>query len=786
MKENELELIETNKSSISKEEDKTLDNYEKFLMEVRLNMSKCKYRKVLEDLQTKQGVFSTIKDCWKLNELRIRCILKIVNRKLYKYENNQQKMKSVENWLIKVENDIDEWFDNIGKEEQDQEQIEIIVQLLLEFFYSSAILNKNQKQIGDSIGYLAIAEKVIKAYIEIARDPKTLNLAQRIYLFLSSMLIVDLDFDTAKSYQSSSLKLSFKELFYRIDIEDGLNIESFNRVNVHYLNKLFVNIIIAFYQRGVCEENNGNYPRAAEAYKQAKWFTIKFLKNHIPELAQFISDIEERSINYAKVFLKSNGINFELKSLDNKDNLNNNVNLIKGNKMYSNNDSATAILEENMSSYNFEFLRKKYEKNIELIENLKFPEFETDIKKGDDKIKDILYTVKTVDNLMSFKFKNLVNKMNNLDIHKLNKEAVEMIQRRINDVKAEENYIKNFEKKKSMTRGKSASENIKSLQFIDTLGNTTNDFQQLYVKENNNKEINQEQNILLQELVTPEKALEFITKNTENFPNKQKENMSMKKSKSQLDLTTKSKIFKKDLEKTERFSYDFFISNKNFQKKLSHLNLVSHKELKFQKKMLKLKKNEINTIPDLNVHNIENTHKSNLLVRMKNGIKNLNYNEEMNQKKNEDIVYQKKKMERQKDKLEFKMMKSLDKKAFNELKNFSRKQSEPKIKLREEFMIKSNPQNDYMRIILENNDILSKINKDIEFYDYIKNENMKAINPLKFREKKLVKRKPISDNFLPHKSMEHFIKYDKSLSSTKNQSKNNFSSSNMFNHKNNI
>jgi len=783
MNENEQEPIETNKSSISKEEDKTLDNYEKFLMEVRLNMSKCKYRKVLEDLQTKQGVFSTMKDCWKLTELRIRCILKIVNRKLYKYENNQQKMKSVESWLIKVENDLDEWFDNIGKEEQDQEQIEIIIQLLLEFFYSSAVLNKNQKQIGDSIGYLAIAEKVIKAYIEIARDPKTLNLAQRIYLFLSSMLIVDLDFDTAKSYQSSSLKLSFKELFYRIDIEDGLNLESFNRVNIHYLNKLFVNIIIAFYQRGVCEENNGNYPRAAEAYKQAKWFTIKFLKNHIPELAQFISDVEERSINYAKVFLKSNGINFEFKSLDNKDNLNNNANLIKGNKIYSNNDSAIAILEENMSGNNFEFLRKKYEKNIELIENLKFPEFETDIKKGDDKIKDILYTVKTVDNLMSFKFKNLVNKMNNLDIHKLNKEAVEMIQRRINDVKAEENYIKNFEKKKSMKRGKSACENMKSLQFIDTLGNTTNDFQQLKIKENINKEINQEQNIILQELVTPEKALEFITKSPDNSPNKQKENAWMKKSKSQLDLTTKSKIFKKDLEKTEKFSYDYFISNKNFQNKLSHLNVVSHKELKFQKKILKLKKNEINTIPDLNVLNIENTHKNNLLVRMKNGIKNLNYNEEMNQKKNEDLVYQKKKMEREKDKLEFKMMKSLDRKAFNELKNFSRKQSEPKIKLREEFMIKSNPQNDYMRIILENNDILNKINKDIEFYDYIKNENMRAINPLKFREKKIVKRKLISDNILPHKSMEHFIKNDKSLSLTKNQSKNNFSSSN---NKNNI
>jgi hypothetical protein len=68
------------------------------------------------------------------------------------------------------------------------------------------------------------------------------------------------------------------------------------------------------------------------------------------------------------------------------------------------------LLEENKASNQFEFLKKKYSKTINLIQNLKFPEFENDFKKGDDNIKDILYTVKTVNNLMSNKFKNIVLK----------------------------------------------------------------------------------------------------------------------------------------------------------------------------------------------------------------------------------------------------------------------------------------------------------------------------------------------------------------------------------------
>ena len=745
------EDLNLNKSLI--EEEKTHENYEKFLKEVRSNMSKCKYRKVLEDIQVKLGIFDSIKESWKLKEIRIKCILKIVNRKLHKYENNFQKQKSIENWLNKVEWEINEWFEDVGKDDQDQEQIEVIIQLLLEYFHSFAVLYKNEKCIAESIGYLAMGEKIIKVYIEVSRDPKTLNLAQKILLFLSSMLIVDLDFETAKVYQSSALKLAFKELFFRVDIEDGVNIETFSRVNQHYLNKLFVNIILAFYHRGVCEENNGNYPKAAEAYKQAKWFIIKFLKNYIPELSQFISDVEEKSVGYAKIFLKSNGVIFEYKPLDNKDTINNMHALNKGakSKVIQNNNT---LLEENKASNQFEFLKKKYSKTINLIQNLKFPEFENDFKKGDDNLKDILYTVKTVNNLMSNKFKNIVQKMDNLEIHKLNKDSIDIIQRRINDVKAEENYLKNLCKGNYLKRNK--SENFILQENNSILKNSLDRIDNLH----------NEQKFTQNHIILPDDALEFIKEKKDKIKIV-KENLTMKKSRSQMDLTLKTKIIKKDIEKTERFIYDEYISNKKFQRKFSQLNNLSVRELKFQKKILNLKKFENDSIPNVNVNNIDNIHKANLLVRMRNGTKILNYNEDIKQNKSEDVILRKKKQEKDKEKLELNVVKSLDKKAFRDYKKFESKMNTPKFQIREEFAIKNNSQNDYMKIILDNDEIMSKIDKELVFYDYVENENLKAINPLKFKEKKQTQRKLISQNYLPHKSMEHFILKNKQSRSPK-------------------
>ena len=753
MNSQDSEQIDINKTSF--EEEKTLENYEKFLNELRSNLCKSKYRKVLEDIQNKHGVFNSIKESWKLIEIKIKCQLKIVNRKLSKYENSIPKMRRIEVWLSKVELEIDEWFDEILKDIQNKEQIEVIIQLILDFLYYSAVYSKNEKLICDCVGYLAIGEKIIKVFIDISRDPKTLSLAQKIILFLSSLLIVDLDFEMAKAYQSTALKLAFKELFYRVDVEEGLNIDSFSKYNQHYLNKLFVNIILAFYHRGVCEEKNGNYPKAAEAYKQAKWFTIKMLKNYMPELSQFIHDVEERSINNAKIFLKSKGISLENKNQD-KELFNN----IEHNKQIKNSNVKenikNSIFEENKASNQFEFLKNKYSKTINLIENLKFPDFENDIKKGDDKIKDILYTVKTVNNLMSDKFKKIVDKMDNFNIHKFNKETVDLIQRKINDVKAEENYLKNLEKVNCLNRVKSAFFNTSSKISKLSVTNQINKIEPFKFDQSNK---------IKNPIIISDKALESKTRLSRNENKITLGKYTMNKSKSQMELTKGTK--KKEMDKIDKFTYDEFISNTKFQEKLFQLNKLSNKELMFQKKILSLKKHEINSIPNIDIDNIENIHKANLIVKMKNGIKVSNYNEEIKQKKNEEIVLKEKKQVRYKEKLEIKLIKSLDVKALRNLKNFERTKS--KEKLKEKIGINNNCENDFLNVIFNNNELMNKIEKDLVFYDYVEKENLKTISPSKYKEKIYKQRKPISKNFLPHKSMEHFLLKHKIHKASKNE-----------------
>ena len=60
------------KKSISpKPEVLPYDSFEKFLVDLKTNMSKCKYRKVLDDLRLRQSMFVMLKDSWKLNELKI-------------------------------------------------------------------------------------------------------------------------------------------------------------------------------------------------------------------------------------------------------------------------------------------------------------------------------------------------------------------------------------------------------------------------------------------------------------------------------------------------------------------------------------------------------------------------------------------------------------------------------------------------------------------------------------------------------------------------------------------
>ena len=84
-----------------------------------------------------------------------------------------------------------------------------------------------QSLIFDSIGFLALAERLIKNTSDFFISPEIMHIASSIYLFLSSLHIISENFGTAKRYIILSLKLLYKEL------ELGIGKDTFRNILIN-------------------------------------------------------------------------------------------------------------------------------------------------------------------------------------------------------------------------------------------------------------------------------------------------------------------------------------------------------------------------------------------------------------------------------------------------------------------------------------------------------------------------------------------------------------------------
>ncbi len=402
--------------------------YKKFLAEMNKNLSKSKYRKTLDELEYKEGLFSDIEKSWKIKELKIKSILKIVHRKIYISDNPRNvTLKSIEKWLFRLDDIFLKWIEEIKITDDNHEEIESIVSLFLEQLLLIAIYKKQDNLI-DCCTILAIAESTIKTFFNFSLNPDFYNICQKIYLFISSLLISDQSLETAKLYQSLSIKAALHELFFRVDIENGTNMHNLSKKELHKFHKLFINITITYYQRGVTEENKGNINLALESYKQAEWFSKTFIKYQYPEISQFITDIYKRESDY----------HYIIKNI-----------ILEKNKEYS---KTKLVKEKKVSNIKHDiFLKnkqilmdKKKARVTEMINSFDFQEFEfAEDENKSYNTKNILSTITLLDNFTSSKFKDLLkNDIDVAKIHKLDKLAVEKIQKKLNDIKTDKLHQK--------------------------------------------------------------------------------------------------------------------------------------------------------------------------------------------------------------------------------------------------------------------------------------------------------------------------------------------------------
>ncbi len=605
---NLLDKDKTNNFGVS---DTIQFHFEKFLQEAKTNFNKSKYRKVLEDIKDKHQKFLLVKDYYITYELRLKCLRKILERKL----NKGNKSKNILDWLIRIDITLEEWFAYISEyfkssdiqlADQINLQLELLIKNSLYQCYHYALLSKSDKNMSDTIGFLSLGERLIKFIIDITYLPDTLFIIQKIYLFQTSLLIADEDFELAKEYSANCLKYALKELYQRIDTSDGIIQEKMSKKELIHLQKTTTNIVLAFYQRGVCEENRGNLLRAIEDYKQAKWFAVNFLSSSNSDLTKFIQELEIRALNYNNLV---NILNNNLKIKQNS--LSQHKNYIS--KLYHNE-------EERLNRFNGEIKR---------IESMVFHEFDDNdlLKKKSENLKFVLSTVKTINNLLSNKFRDLVKNINEQDfeIGKLNKDLRDKIQKKINEIKAERIYNENSKRNKQI---KAVEKTNKS--FDDSIVGI--------------KDISQ-----------------YNKSNSLNY-NIEERTKRHTHSESKLNTITHSG------DKIAKYQFSKFISNKKYQAKKDYLSTLEMKESLFQRNLLKSKRNEKINIEDVNYKKI-NIECELFFNKVITNTKKTFIEKEKNHQQKEIYLEEKKLNNNQESKLTRQVLKSLDYKSLDKLKN---------------------------------------------------------------------------------------------------------------------
>jgi hypothetical protein len=723
-------------------------NFERFIIDLKLAMSKCEYRKALEDLIEKEDKFYDLSFFWKIRELKIRCMQKILNKKIYKSNAPlNQKIKSIDNWNHKIENEIENWIVSLNSlkisenNSSYEEEIEILIHVILEDMYLNAQYKYHNKQFSEMIAILGIAEKIIKNIWSFCKSVKLIHTCQKIDLFISSLYISDNDLPSAVQYQERVFILIFRELFLRVDNQEKIYYENCSNGIQHCLNKLILNLIKVFYQRGNCESRQGNLLLGTECYKQANYFLNTYLKFKVPELNQFLFDVDKRAkqyhllivkiierYNYHKYLLKFKKLG-KLNNYEEHDLIKHGIiSLINSEKKEKNKKQKIVSVD-------------KDEEFQGMLKKLKYQEFEfLEDEKKSNKLKQIMSTINLLNNFSSEKFRDILKDMSNLKLDNMDADLMEKIQKRLNEVRVE-HYITEFEKNYENKKNKD--------RFIET-HHLKAELEQYFIKEsnadnsntlmNNFNKINFDKSLKYSNhiILNTEKLLsDKITEASSNL-NKTKSNSNIntdwKKSSKILDtnqsiksrpISNYDKVKKDPSRKIKKYEHDEYIFSSNYQSKIKGINDFMKRETDFQKQLLQLKKYEklpmeIKDIKDIDIIELKSEAK-NFFERTFSSCKSgfiLNKKQPKKSKTKKEI--EKNQFMKKKEKLEIALIKSCDSKVYSILDKIKKIEEKNENYIREEFL----------------NIEKSKILSNEEIYKVNKKFTQKVEKELNFLEKK--------------------------------------------------
>ena len=334
------------------------------------------------------------------------------------------------------------------------------------------------------------------------------------------------------------------------------------------VEEIIENISLNFYLRGVIFENLGDIDSALDSYKEVEWFSMKFLHKKSPFLVKYMSSLLRCAWNNYNLITKLK----EEKEKRKKEN-----NILKNLDEAKKKSKIKSINNKNSFS-SIKLSNKRYDKKLKnLINNIGKELYkEEEIKNyylynKFTKTGYILSTVKMIDNLLSKDFKDVLKKMEKIEITKQKEEIKDLINKTIIKRRQQSMNDQNLNIKKESLTPFNINTKKGKMQINNKLINDIH-------KKNNFKKIN---------FIEHNKVARTIEMNHKNFSHfaeysNRRYSLSLQKLKKIIDLSRKNKTF--NLSKDIENNIDKNIFENLFYKKY------------FNKYFFKLKKNKINRI----------------------------------------------------------------------------------------------------------------------------------------------------------------------------------------------
>ena len=647
---NENNNDENNSKSVSnieseEEELKSNENIEEkykiWLKDLIILMNSCSYRKVLGQIEKEKDIYKSLdlKELWKYKMIQLKAIFRIIKRKLEKYKTeikreNTHQNKSIKFWYDKAFNIFEELINDYSYENNkidDKYYINIIqniIQKYFEFFYLIILFHRETNEVAKICIYLSFVD-IFLPFMNYVTDFNSIFLLQKLLLFRAKISLQNKNYLQTIEYQKHVMRLSFRILLFIANIyalEEYDDSNSNNRHSKKNVYQIFVNLLLAFYLRGITCEQLGDINRAAKSYIFCKWIYLKFLLDDNELFGMFISKIESNSISRVKIIHDIRNIVEKRKIIKKRKNkkitlkllVNKNINLNVKNpsKKYKiiNNGFNKNVNSEELEDYLEKIGEKMYKEEENRNNNL--------IKKF-TKSRYIISTLTMMDHLLSKDFKNILLKMNKIEITKpkddikalINKTIIQKRRRLFNsnleksrraisamNINNRELYEKNNNSLKSSMIKNEINNNIKKKFKILRENNKAN-FSISTSITFNPKEKSSTNNYKKSTNQTSFKMPNYTNKTNDNLNQniKIQKNISIKKinifhnNKTNLtkNYTSTYKLQKNNSQEVIKYHFDKYEFSKCNLKKKNYIDKYYDKELDFHKKLLNSKKYEI-------------------------------------------------------------------------------------------------------------------------------------------------------------------------------------------------